>query len=219
MGNWNSTALLLRLKRCSRRGMMRGGWQRHLQSKAGFMVAELQVLKQRCAIRPEPRTSASADRVRAISRSQPTSETWSGNLLSERALLIDEGDLQLSLRAVGDGSTYEIQNGQLTLPGLHSELSGDLRLEDGWVNLNVVAATRYDLAMLSKRMFDPLSGLSFSGSGEDIFKLSGDPAAFGVAPAVNASGNRVAASPRLHSRGSCRLGGRNFRDFRLVLAR
>jgi hypothetical protein len=174
----------------------------HGRRTAGFETA--------VRIRPEPRTSASADRVRAISRSQPTSETWSGNLLSERALLIDEGDLQLSLRAVGDGSTYEIQNGQLTLPGLHSKLSGDLRLEDGWVNLNVVAATRYDLAMLSKRMFDPLSGLIFSGSGEDVFKLSGDPAAFGVAPAVNASGNRVAASPRFTVAGAVAWEGAEF---------
>jgi hypothetical protein len=147
-------------------------------------------------IRPEPRTTAAADRVRGISQSKPTAEAWSGNLLSERALLIDEGALQLSLRAGGDGSTYEIQSGQLTLPGLHSRLSGALRLEDGWVNLNVTAATRYDLALLSKRMFDPQSGLRFTGTGEEVFTLSGDPTAFGVAPAADASGSRAAAVPR-----------------------
>jgi hypothetical protein len=152
-------------------------------------------------IRPEPRAAA-AERVRAISQTQRTAEAWSGTLLSERALLIDEGDLQLALEAGRDGHNYSIQNGQLTLPGLHSKLSGALRLEDGWVNLAVSAATKYDLAILSQRMFDPQAGLRFSGAGEEVFTLSGDPAAIGVAPAVNVTGAQSAVEPRFTGTGT-----------------
>ena len=135
-------------------------------------------------IRPEPRAAATALRLKTISRPASAPAAWSGNLLSEKALVVDEGDLQLSLEAAADGRQYTIRTGQLTLPGLHAKLSGGLRLEDGWVNLAVSADTRYDLALLSERMFDPLAGLLFVGSGTEVFTLSGDPAALGVAPAA-----------------------------------
>jgi hypothetical protein len=148
-------------------------------------------------IRPEPRTAAGEPRVRAISRSNRASQVWSGNLLSEQALSVDEGDLQLSLEAAADGRQYSIRTGQLTMPGLHAKLSGGLRLEDGWVNLAISADTRYDLGILSERMFDPLSGLRVTGTATEVFTLSGDPAAIGV-PQTESS----ARSPRFAGNGA-----------------
>jgi hypothetical protein len=133
-------------------------------------------------IRPEPRAAA-AVRLRTISQPSSRLAEWSGNLLAENALIVEEGDLQVSLEVGADGRQYAIRSGQLTLPGLHARLSGGLRLEEGWVNLAVSAETRYDLGILSERMFDPLAGLMFVGSGTEVFTLSGDPAAIGVAPA------------------------------------
>lgn len=131
-------------------------------------------------IRPEARTAAGEPRVRGVSQSNQASQVWSGNLLTEQALSVDEGDLQLSLEAAADGRQYSIRTGQLTMPGLHSKLSGGLRLEEGWINLAVSADTRYDLGILSTRLFDPLSGLRVAGTGSQVFTLSGDPTAIGV---------------------------------------
>ncbi|MFM7056191.1 MAG: hypothetical protein ACKO2P_04635 [Planctomycetota bacterium] len=153
-------------------------------------------------IRPESSTAAATDRVRAISRTRPLAEPWSGNLLSEHALLIDEADLQLELEARPDGRQYTIQSGQLNLPGLQAKLSGGMRLEEGWVNLAVSAATRYDLAILSARMFNPQAGLRFSGAGEEVFTLSGDPAAIGVAPVAVAADARSTVAPRFTGTGA-----------------
>ncbi len=162
-------------------------------------------------VRPEPRTATAADRVRAISQPRSAPAVWSGNLLSEKALLIDELDVQLTLEARPDGRQYTIQNGQLTLPGLSSKLSGAMQLEDGWVNLAVSAATRYDLALLSERMFDPQAGLRFYGAGEEVFTLSGDPTAIGVPPTVNTAGAQGTAEPRFTGTGALTWDAAEFR--------
>jgi hypothetical protein len=110
--------------------------------------------------------------------------------------------MQLELEARPDGRQYTIRSGQLSVPGLTAKLSGGMRLEDDRVNVAVSATTRYDLAILSQRMFDPQAGLRFTGAGEEVFTLSGNPAAIGVAPVPRAADGRSAVEPQFTGTGT-----------------
>lgn len=94
---------------------------------------------------------------------------------SSSAVAIDEADVHLVMQAKDAGKRFDIESGEIKLPGLLSQIAGTVEVPDGAVHLNLTADTSYDLDVLSRRIFTTESGIALSGQGKDVFNLSGDP--------------------------------------------
>ena len=113
----------------------------------------------------------------STSRSRPV--IYTGSLIAESAFIVDEAELQLSIAARSTADEFDIRKGFVKLPGLHADLSGVMAIENDDLNVSVSAKTRYDLNVLSQRVFIPESGVQFEGTGESVFTLSGFPSIYG----------------------------------------
>ncbi len=103
--------------------------------------------------------------------------SWS--LLSPSAFVVDDADLQLALLAKNGGRAFDVREGMLRLPGLSSKLSGTIDVPDDQMLVDLSADTSYDLDVLSSRIFASDSGMKFTGQGQDVFRLTGNPAVLG----------------------------------------
>lgn len=109
-------------------------------------------------------------------RAVPVS-SWS--LLSPSAFVVDDADLQVALLAKNGGRAFDVREGSLRLPGLTSKLTGTIDVPGDEMLVDLSADTSYDLDVLSSRLFASDSGMRFSGQGQDVFRLTGNPAVMG----------------------------------------
>ncbi|MFO0976871.1 MAG: hypothetical protein U0996_10760 [Planctomycetaceae bacterium] len=115
-------------------------------------------------------------------RAVPVS-SWS--LLSPSAFVVDDADLQVALLAKNGGRAFDVREGSLRLPGLTSKLTGTIDVPADQMLVDLSADTSYDLDVLSSRVFASDSGMKFTGQGQDVFRLTGNPAVLGGSVANN----------------------------------
>jgi hypothetical protein len=130
------------------------------------------------AIRVTPENLASIPRtgVKSVSgRGQLPISMMNASTSSSSSLSIDEADVRLVMQAKDAGKRFDIESGEIKLPGLLSQIAGTVAVPDGAMLLDLTADTSYDLDVLSRRIFTPESGIALSGQGKDIFKLTSDP--------------------------------------------
>lgn len=145
------------------------------------------------SIRITPENVANVQRanVLSVSRPQTRSTGVSHSARADYSLAIDEADVQLSMLAKNAGQQFDIQKGSIKLPGLLALIQGTVSVPENDLILDLTADTTYDLDILSRRLLTPNSGISISGQGKDIFRLTGSPSAVsGVSQrSASASGN------------------------------
>ena len=155
------------------------------------------------AVRITPETVANLQRpnVLSVSRQQTRSSAVSQSFIAESSFAIDEADVQLTMLAKNAGQQFDIRKGSIRLPGLLALIQGTVSVPDADLVLDLTADTTYDLEILSRRLLTADSGISISGEGKDVFRLTGSPSAFsGVsqravpsngssAPSLKGSGN------------------------------
>ena len=160
------------------------------------------------AVRITPENVANLQRtnVLSVSRPQPRSSAVSHSSQAESSFAIDEADVQLSMLAKNAGQQFDIRKGSIKLPGLLALIQGTVSVPDEDLILDLTADTTYDLDILSRRLLTPDSGITISGQGKDVFRLTGSPSALsGVsqrtvaasgssAPLLKGSGNVAWAS-------------------------
>lgn len=130
------------------------------------------------AIRVTPENLASIPRagVKSVSgRGQLPISMMNASTSSSSSLSIDEAEVRLVMQAKDAGKRFDIESGEIKLPGLLSQIAGTVAVPDGAMQLDLTADTSYDLDVLSRRIFTPESGIALSGQGKDVFKLTGDP--------------------------------------------
>jgi hypothetical protein len=129
-------------------------------------------------VRVTPENLASIPRagVKSVSgRGQLPIARMSASTTTSSSLLIDEADVRLVMQAKEAGRRFDIESGEIKLPGLISQIAGTVAVPEGAMQLDLTADTTYDLDVLSRRIFTAESGISLSGQGKDVFKLTGDP--------------------------------------------
>jgi hypothetical protein len=152
-------------------------------------------------ITPENVANVQRSNVLSVSRPQPRSTGVSYKATTESSFAIDEADVQLSMLAKNGGQQFDIQKGSIRLPGLLALIQGTVSVPENDLVLDLTADTTYDLDILSRRLLTADSGISISGQGKDVFRLTGSPSAMsGVSQrSASASGN---TSPLLKGEGN-----------------
>lgn len=152
-------------------------------------------------ITPENVANVQRSNVLSVSRPQTRSTGVSNSTRAESSFAIDEADVQLSMLAKKAGQQFDIQKGSIKLPGLLALVQGTVSVPESDLVLDLTADTTYDLDILSRRLLTADSGISISGQGKDVFRLTGSPSALsGVSQrSVAASGS---ASPVLKGDGN-----------------
>ena len=152
-------------------------------------------------ITPENVANVQRPNVLSVSRPQTRSMGVSSAARAESSLAIDEADVQLSMLAKNGGQQFDIQKGSVRLPGLLALIQGTVSVPENDLILDLTADTTYDLDILSRRLLTADSGISISGQGKDIFRLTGSPSALsGVSQRSNsASGS---STPLLKGEGN-----------------
>ena len=128
-------------------------------------------------ITPENVANVQRPNVLSVSRPQARSMGVSRTTRAESSLAIDEADVQLSMLAKNGGQQFDIQKGSVKLPGLLALIQGTVSVPENDLVLDLTADTTYDLDVLSRRLLTADSGISISGQGKDVFRLSGSPSA------------------------------------------
>ena len=154
------------------------------------VVADLTATPKReiqLAVRVSPTNVATLrnGRLSSVSHSQPAS--WSASVFS-----VDEAELILNMTTTDLGNQFEITNGTIKVPGLSAAVTGTVSVPDSETLLDLTADASYDLDVLSRRVFAADSGVAFSGKGQDVFKLTGSPAA--LSGTVQQAATRAVAS-------------------------
>jgi hypothetical protein len=109
------------------------------------------------------------------------SSTRTAASLNSGVLLIDQGELEVTLTARDNGQAFDVQKGIISVPGLSSVITGRLITAGDALDVDLLADTSYDLDVLSQRLLTPESGIALSGKGKDRFVLQGNPASIGAA--------------------------------------
>ncbi|MFO0999477.1 MAG: hypothetical protein U0936_04005 [Planctomycetaceae bacterium] len=126
-------------------------------------------------ITPENVANVQRPNVQSVSRPQTRSTSVSNSTRAESSLAIDEADVQLSMLAKNGGQQFDIQKGSVKLPGLLAMIQGTVAVPENDLVLDLTADTTYDLDILSRRLLAADSGVSISGQGKDVFRLTGSP--------------------------------------------
>ena len=150
-------------------------------------------------ITPENVANVQRPNVLSVSRPQSRSMGVSRSARAESSLAIDEADVQLSMLAKNGGQQFDIQKGSIKLPGLLALIQGTVSVPESELVLDLTADTTYDLDILSRRLLTADSGISISGQGKDVFRLTGSPSALSGVSQRSASGN---SSPLLKGEGN-----------------
>ena len=145
-------------------------------------------------ITPENVANVQRANVLSVSRPQARSTGVSYAARAESSLAIDEADVQLSMLAKNAGQQFDIQKGSIKLPGLLALIQGTVSVPENDLVLDLTADTTYDLDILSRRLLTADSGISISGQGKDVFRLTGSPSALsGVSQPSAAAAGRSAS--------------------------
>ncbi len=140
-----------------------------------------QPLRLTATIQPGRLAAAASGTIRSVGQSSPgttspvSSRLHTASAVATSGFQIDQATVDLNLKTTSGSGIYEIQNGNVQLPGIASAVSGTIASIGSDMELNLTADTQYDLQVLCDRMLATDSWIRLNGRGRDTFRITGSP--------------------------------------------